>query len=117
MGTILARRSAWGLDSYAQDDTAWRMRAACRGDYRFTDGPFGNAGDRRRNARVMIHTCRAHCAVIRECSVDAMVARPIGVVQAGIFWADWDHRPPHILSDLGCGAHCDGQPAVHGGVS
>jgi hypothetical protein len=97
-------------------DENWVLYAACRGDLRFADGPYGSHTNGHRGARELAHICRAHCPVIKQCTRDVQVSHPVGVVQAGFLWPDWWSRtPPRELAELGCGRWCEGRPHVHSG--
>jgi len=97
----------------SEADRAWSLRALCRGDFRYSDGPFGIKGDLT-VARQLAHRCRAHCPVIEQCAAETIAQaplRPRKAVRAGVYFPD--DRAPKMLPDCGCGPHCAGLPDVH----
>lgn len=95
-----------------ETDRGWILRALCRADYRYTDGPFGIPKDPTVFARQLAHRCRAHCPVIEQClNETGAQPRPREGVRAGVYFRV--KGAPKLLPDCGCGPHCAGLPAVH----
>lgn len=86
-------------------DLDWRQHATCRSnpDLFFTDS-------KEHNARAA-HLCTTHCPVLEPCRRDAVAAKPVHCVQAGIVWvgplAGRDGRMgAYQPKARGCGPEC-----------
>ena len=85
----------------------WTLRALCRDDPQYADGPYGYPIDPTRFARVLAHNCRTHCPVVRQCA-DALIAQradpPRRIVRAGVWFPP--RGAPSVLPDPGCSPEC-----------
>jgi hypothetical protein len=111
-GTRRRARPSTARVNVVDIDREWSLRALCRNDFRFSDGPFGVKSDPTVFARQLAHRCRAHCPVVEQCAAETMAhSRPRKAIRAGVYFPDGGR--PRVLDDNGCGPQCAGLPAVH----
>lgn len=108
MTALLARGlDTWDLDSDRADD--WRDRAACAGRWQdFTEQMMPTSGVVPVATARAVHLCIVHCPVLLQCTLAAETPgkRPMEMVQAGLWWPGYTHRPPRTLPDPGHGTWC-----------
>lgn len=105
--TLPRRRSTWGLD--LDRATPWTESAACLGDWDdFTERLMPKSGVVPAAVAAAAHRCLQHCPVLLQCTLAAETPgqRPQEMVQAGLWWPGYTHRPPRTLPDPGHGDHC-----------
>ena len=104
---LLTRRSTWGMD--VDRTTPWTQQAVCLGRWDdYTEQLMPTSGVIPPTLARAAHNCRRHCPVLLQCLLAAETPgrRPLDMVQAGLWWPGYAHRPPRDLPDPGCGDHC-----------